>query len=450
MSEKHTPASAQTETAGGQGTAGDPGTTTDPGHDQDVRGEKPNNAKWALALFGTAVGAGILFLPINAGSFGFWPLLVATLMIGPMAFLSHRAYARMLSGSSQQGQDVLEVVTGFFGKNIGILIALIYWFTVFPIVMIYGISITNTVDSFIQNQLNGPEISRPILATLCVGLMTLGFALGRNAALLVAQFVIYPLIVALAAVSLYLIPQWDFSSFYHYSADGFVANLGDIILIMPVLVFSFSFLAAISQFVLDTERFYGDDAEKQSSKIVLIATALLTVFTMFFVWSSALALGADGMEEAYEQNIPVLSYLANETGTQFLAFIAPIVVICAIVSSYFGHLLATVEGTRYFGKLVAPRLMRDTKPRTVAIAIYLFVFIVVTAVAIINPSILDMITLIGGIFMGFMTYLLPVWAIYRIDALKRFRPVVSNWFVVIIGVVVMVGTFWDVLRNLVG
>lgn len=52
MSEKHTPASAQTETAGGQGTAGDPGTTTDPGHDQDVRGEKPNNAKWALALFG--------------------------------------------------------------------------------------------------------------------------------------------------------------------------------------------------------------------------------------------------------------------------------------------------------------------------------------------------------------------------------------------------------------
>ena len=77
-------------------------------------------------------------------------------------------------------------------------------------------------------------------------------------------------------------------------------------------------------------------------------------------------------------------------------------------------------------------------------------FVVVTAVAIINPSILDMITLIGGIFMGFMTYLLPVWAIYKVDALKRFRPVASNWFVVIIGIVVMAGTFWDVLRNLVG
>ena len=27
---------------------------------------------WMLSLFGTAVGAGILFLPINAGIGGFW------------------------------------------------------------------------------------------------------------------------------------------------------------------------------------------------------------------------------------------------------------------------------------------------------------------------------------------------------------------------------------------
>ncbi len=28
---------------------------------------------WVLNLFGTAVGAGVLFLPINAGMGGFWP-----------------------------------------------------------------------------------------------------------------------------------------------------------------------------------------------------------------------------------------------------------------------------------------------------------------------------------------------------------------------------------------
>ena len=41
---------------------------------------------WALGLFGTAVGAGVLFLPINAGMSGFWPLIIMTLIVGPMTY----------------------------------------------------------------------------------------------------------------------------------------------------------------------------------------------------------------------------------------------------------------------------------------------------------------------------------------------------------------------------
>ena len=49
-----------------------------------------------FSLFGTAVGAGILFLPINAGLGGFWPLVIMTLLIGPMTFFSHRGLARLV------------------------------------------------------------------------------------------------------------------------------------------------------------------------------------------------------------------------------------------------------------------------------------------------------------------------------------------------------------------
>ena len=62
---------------------------------------------WAMTLFGTAVGAGILFLPLDAGAFGFWPLIIATLFIGPLVFFSHRTYARIVSGSPIPGMDVL-------------------------------------------------------------------------------------------------------------------------------------------------------------------------------------------------------------------------------------------------------------------------------------------------------------------------------------------------------
>lgn len=48
---------------------------------------------WILALFGTAVGAGVLFLPNQAGQGGFWVLGAAALMLWPTIVLGHRLYA---------------------------------------------------------------------------------------------------------------------------------------------------------------------------------------------------------------------------------------------------------------------------------------------------------------------------------------------------------------------
>ena len=48
---------------------------------------------WMLGLFGTAIGAGVLFLPINAGIGGIWPLLMITLFAFPVTFLAHLAHS---------------------------------------------------------------------------------------------------------------------------------------------------------------------------------------------------------------------------------------------------------------------------------------------------------------------------------------------------------------------
>ena len=56
-----------------------------------------STASWIITLFGTAVGAGTLFLPLNAGGFGFWPLVFATVFIFPLVYFSHRTYARIVA-----------------------------------------------------------------------------------------------------------------------------------------------------------------------------------------------------------------------------------------------------------------------------------------------------------------------------------------------------------------
>lgn len=242
-----------------------------------------------------------------------------------MVFFSHRMYSRIVSASPVKGLDVLQVITSLAGRKRGLATALMYWPAIYPIVLIYGVSVTNTMDSFIVNQMGGPHVDRWLLATICVGVMTGAYALGKKATLWFANLLVYPLIVALAAVSLYLIPYWDLDSFMAYKSD--VSLWKAMLFVLPVLVFSFSHMAAVSQSALDVQKSHDGDVagtEKEVSKIELITCTLLVGFTMFFVWSCTLALGSDGMAVVREENIPVLSYFANTTNAPFMAVVTPV------------------------------------------------------------------------------------------------------------------------------
>ncbi|CAJ1891905.1 Threonine/serine transporter TdcC [Aeromonas salmonicida] len=47
-------------------------------------GWRSHDTHWVISLFGTAVGAGILFLPINLGLGGIWPLVIVAVLAGPL------------------------------------------------------------------------------------------------------------------------------------------------------------------------------------------------------------------------------------------------------------------------------------------------------------------------------------------------------------------------------
>ncbi|HBC8576807.1 TPA: septum formation initiator, partial [Corynebacterium striatum] len=156
---------------------------------------------------------------------------------------------------------------------------------------------------------------------------------------------------------------------------------------------------AISQFSLAMVAAHGKEKSSGNASRALALTAiLLTVFTMFFVWSCTLALGADGLAEAREQNLPVLSYLANVTGVPVLAFVSPFIAIVAIVSSYFGHVLGATEGGNYLLRRIAPGATQNFSQAKLNGIMHFFIFVCAWIVAIIDPSILGLIEAIGGPF----------------------------------------------------
>ena len=56
----------------------------------DYRKWRKSDTVWMLGLYGTAIGAGVLFLPINAGIGGLIPLIIMAVLAFPMTF-SHTA-----------------------------------------------------------------------------------------------------------------------------------------------------------------------------------------------------------------------------------------------------------------------------------------------------------------------------------------------------------------------
>ncbi len=70
---------------------------------------------WVLGLFGTAIGAGVLFLPINAGIGGFWPLLIVFVLAFPITYLAHRGLARFIYSSNTPESSITDVIGEHFG-----------------------------------------------------------------------------------------------------------------------------------------------------------------------------------------------------------------------------------------------------------------------------------------------------------------------------------------------
>ena len=369
---------------------------------------------WALSLFGTAVGAGVLFLPIKAGAGGFWPLVILALIAAPMTWFAHKSLARFVLSAKNPEADITDTVEEHFGKAGANIITFAYFFAIYPIVLIYGVGITNTVDSFMVNQMGMESVPRWLLSGGLIVAMTAGVVFGKELMLKATSAMVYPLVFILLALSVYLIPDWN-TSMVSVSPD-WSAMPAIIWLAIPIIVFSFNHSPIISQFSKEQRRVYGEDAAKKTDMITGGAAMMLMGFVMFFVFSVVLSLSPEQLATAKSQNISVLSYLANVHESPLISLLGPLVAFAAITSSYFGHFLGAHEGL--VGLVKSRSEMPVKKIEKISLG-----FIVVTTwiVAVINPSILGMIETMGAPMIAAILFLMPVFAMYKVPAMAKYK-----------------------------
>ncbi|ADU68174.1 HAAAP family serine/threonine permease [Pantoea sp. At-9b] len=414
-----------------------------------AKGWRKSDTVWMLGLYGTAIGAGVLFLPINAGAGGLIPLIIMAVLAFPMTFYAHRALTRFVLSGKNPGEDITEVVEEHFGTGAGKIITLLYFFAIYPILLMYSVAITNTVDSFIVHQLGLVSPPRVVLSLiLIVGMMTV-VRFGEQMIVKAMSVLVFPFVAVLMLLACYLIPHWHGAALETLSSGQ---GSGDsniwmtLWLAIPVMVFSFNHSPIISSFAVAKREEYGAAAEQKCSRILASAHLMMVLTVMFFVFSCVLSLSPADLDAAKAQNITILSYLANHFQVPMIAWLGPIVAMVAITKSFLGHYLGAREGfnglviksLRSRGKSVTPqRLNRMTS---------VFMLLTTWLVATLNPSILGMIETLGGPVIAMLLFLMPMYAIQKVPAMRQYSGKISNAFVVIVGLLAISSIFYSLVN----
>ncbi|MFM5400123.1 amino acid permease [Aeromonas veronii] len=405
-----------------------------------------SDSVWTMGLYATAVGAGTLFLPITVGSNSPVILLFILLLAFPLSYYSHRALSRFVLSSSHKEGDITHVVEEHFGARAGKLLMLVYLMAFYPIILVYSISITNAIQSFVVHQLGDAELPR--------GLLVLGVMLGLHLVLLAGKQIVVsaisvlalPMVAFLIGLSIYLLPQWSLSYFTEsqpvdWRDPAFWKSLW---LIVPVMVFSFSHAPIISSFSAAQKKRCQESADLRAKRIIKCSSMLICGSVLFFVVSCVMSLSQAEMALARTDNISVLSALANKFSNPLIAYVGPLIAILAMSKSFLGTSMGVSEGTVSMVSGACQGLGLSLKESTIARVSSVILFMVTAVITYLNPNVLDIIERVSGPLIAVILFLLPACSIYRLPALKRYRGP-STLFVLVMGLLAISALIYDLL-----
>ncbi len=81
---------------------------------------------WVIMSIGMAIGAGIVFLPVQVGLMGLWVFLLSAVIGYPAMYMFQRLFINTLA-TSPECKDYPSVISGYLGKNWGVLLGALYF-----------------------------------------------------------------------------------------------------------------------------------------------------------------------------------------------------------------------------------------------------------------------------------------------------------------------------------
>ncbi len=378
---------------------------------------------WVIMSIGMAIGAGIVFLPVQVGLMGIWVFLLSSVIGYPAMYLFQRLFINTLA-KSPKCEDYPSVISGYLGKNWGAFLGLLYFVMLVIWVFVYSTAITNDTASFLQSFgiTKGLWSKNPFYGLLLIIILVSLASRGEKFLFKISTFMVLTKISVVAVLGLLMISKWDLSNIGEVpAAPTLVKNA---VITLPFTLTSILFIQSLSPMVISYRSHEKsiEVARYKAMRAMNIAFGILFTVVFFYAISFTLAISHEQAESAYAQNISALALVAQGLDGQTLKLFSLILNVFAVMTAYFGVYLGFREACQGLAMNALRRVLPENKinAKAVAYGIIIFTILLSWSAIVLNAPVLSFTSICSPIF-GMVGCLIPAYLVYRVPALHQFK-----------------------------
>lgn len=387
---------------------------------------------WIVMSIGMAVGAGIVFLPVQVGVMGLWVFLLSSVIGYPAMYLFQKLFINTLA-ESKECTDYPGVITGYLGKNWGMILGALYFVMLVIWVLVYSLAVTNDSASYLhsfgvtEGHLNDNVFYG--LGLICI-LSFLG-SKGEKLLFKLSGFMAVTVLSLVAIMGVLLVARWDMANIPQLGEWG--SMLKDAIITLPFTLTSILFIQSLSPMVISYRSHEKsiEVARYKASRAMKIAFAILFVIVFFFAVSFTFAISQEQATEAMKQNISALAIIAHYFPGSWATIAGIVINIFAVVTSFFGVFLALKEACTGLCMNMLLRKYKESQidKNLVNKLVVVFIILIAWGAIAINAPILSFTSICSPVF-GLVGCLIPAYLVYKVPHLAKYKGMATNMIIV--------------------
>jgi serine transporter len=397
---------------------------------------------WVIMSIGMAIGAGIVFLPVQVGLMGLWVFLLSAVIGYPAMYLFQRLFINTLA-ASPECKDYPSVISGYLGKNWGIFLGALYFIMLLIWVFVYSTAITNDSASFLQSfgATQALLSKNPFYGLALICCLVALASRGEKLLFKISTGMVLTKLIVVAFLGLAMVGRWDLANVGSLPEIGKLGR--DTVVMLPFTLTSILFIQSLSPMVISYRSHEKsiEVARYKAMRAMNIAFGILFVTVFFYAVSFTLSMGHEQAVQASRANISALAMAANGGGQQIVKIFSLILNIFAVMTAYFGVYLGFREACQGLTMNLLCRIMPENRinKTMVRYGIMIFTILLSWSAIVLNAPVLSFTSICSPIF-GLVGCLIPAYLVYKVPFLYQYKGLALQ-IIIAAGILLCVSPF---------